>query len=348
MLVDVERSLLGDEALFEGGVREVADRLLAWVQPNGDWGESNAALVVGNEEEALLVDTLWTPALTRRMLEAFAGRSRAPITTLVNTHSDGDHTWGNQVLSGADIVATAAAARIIAEEKPGAMQRTRSMAQVLKHLPPTATLGRYLARMLGPYDYSSIDVVVPTRQFEGSYELAVGGRAVRLEEVGPAHTPGDLIVHVPDARAVVAGDVMFVGIHPVMWAGPSENWVAALQRILDADPHAVVPGHGPPCGREEVRTLQAYMSWLQEAASTRLVGGRQPNQVALEVARSAEFRDAPWGAWRGPERMVITIATIDRHRRGVGRAISGRERARLFGQVAAVANALERSPSQPA
>jgi glyoxylase-like metal-dependent hydrolase (beta-lactamase superfamily II) len=342
MLVDVERSLLGDEALFEGGVREVADGLLAWVQPNGDWGESNATLVVG-DAEALLVDTLWTPALTRRMLEALAERSRVPITTLVNTHSDGDHTWGNQLLSGAEIVATAAAARIIGEEKPAAMQRTRSMAQVLQHLPPTATLGRYLSRMLGPYDYSSIDLVVPTRQFEGSYELTIGDRLVRLEEVGPAHTPGDLIVHVPDARAVVAGDVMFVGVHPVMWAGPSANWVAALQRILDADPQAVVPGHGPPCGPEEVRALQAYMSWLQEAASTRLASGLQPKDVALELVRSTEFREAPWGAWRGPERMVITVATIDRHRRNVAQPVSGRERARLFGQVAAVAGALERS-----
>ena len=63
--------------------------------------------------EALLVDTLWDLRLTRRMLDAVAERVDVPIRTLVNTHSDGDHVWGNQLVPGADIVATSAAAHLI-------------------------------------------------------------------------------------------------------------------------------------------------------------------------------------------------------------------------------------------
>ena len=106
-------------ARFDGGLVEVGPGIHAWLQPNGLLGESNAALVVG-DGASLLVDTLWDPPLTRRMLAAMAPvTERAPIRTLVNTHSDGDHWWGNQEVRSAEIVvATQAAAAVMAAESP--------------------------------------------------------------------------------------------------------------------------------------------------------------------------------------------------------------------------------------
>ena len=83
-------------ARFEGGLTEVGPGIHAWLQPNGLLGESNAALVVG-DGASRLVDTLWDPRLTRQMLAAMkALTAEAPIETLVNTHSDADHWWGNR------------------------------------------------------------------------------------------------------------------------------------------------------------------------------------------------------------------------------------------------------------
>jgi glyoxylase-like metal-dependent hydrolase (beta-lactamase superfamily II) len=335
----MQRSLLGRAARFEGGLHEVANGTFAWLQPNGDWGESNAAVVAG-DGEAALIDTLWTPALTQRMLDAVAAAVPGPLRTLVNSHSDGDHTWGNQLLAGAEIIATSAADTIIRHEPPSGLQRFRTIGPVLKPLPVVGTLGRYMSWMLGPYDFSEVRLTPPTRTFDGSLTLDVGGRSVALEEVGPAHTPGDLIVHVPDVLVVIAADVMFVGVHPVMWAGPTSNWIAALDRIVTLEPAVVVPGHGPVAGLAEVRTLRDYLAWLQAAAVTRLAAGASAQAVASELARSVEFRESPWGGWSGPERMVITIATIDRHRRGDAQPVGSRERARLFAHVASVAREL--------
>src|SRR5205807_3984295 len=64
-----ECSLFGEPAAFEGGLHEVAPQTFAWLQPNGDLGESNAGLVVA-EGESALIDTLWDVRLTRRMLDA--------------------------------------------------------------------------------------------------------------------------------------------------------------------------------------------------------------------------------------------------------------------------------------
>lgn len=312
---------------------------MAWLQPNGDWGEANAAMVLGGDQ-ALLIDTLWTPALARRMLDELAARTSASIRTVVNTHSDGDHVWGNQLLAGAEILATREAAEIIRAEPPSELRRLRTVAPLLSRLPVLGPLGAYVATMLGPYDFGEVTVTPPTREFEGAEELDVGGRTVRLEEVGPAHTPGDLIVYVPDAQVVIAGDILFVGAHPVMWAGPTSNWIAALERVIALEPRAVIPGHGPVCGVAEAEALRDYFVWLEDAALRQLDRGSKPAAVALELARGEELRGAPWSDWLGPERMVITIATIDRHRLGAAGPVGSRERAGLFRQVADVARQL--------
>src|SRR5205085_754955 len=106
------------------------------------------------------------------------------------------------------------------------------------------------------------------------------------------------------------------------------------------------PGHGPIAGVREVQALRDHLTWLHGAAVSRLSQGASPRSIAVELARSEDFRRAPWGDWSGPERMVITIATIDRHRRGDGSPVGTRERARLFGQVAAAAHDLGTGPAR--
>jgi len=351
----MEQTLLGHRARFAAGLQEIAPDTYAWLQPNGGWGESNAGLVVG-ADAAALIDTLWDIRLTARMLAAVRERTTAPIETVVNTHSDGDHVWGNQLLAGAEILATRTAARIIREESPEQIARFKALAGTLRRvaslpvpvlgglkLPlvpslPSRSLGDYVGAMLAPYDFSGIFVTPPGREFDGELTITVGGRALHLIEVGPAHTAGDLIVHAPDVRVCFAADVLFVGVAPVMWAGPTATWIAALERILALDVDLVVPGHGPIGGRSEVELLRDYLLWLEAAARPRLAAGQSVADVARELLHCREYRDAAWAEWDSPERIVITLATIDRHRRGAGALpVGARERVILFAQVATLA-----------
>jgi glyoxylase-like metal-dependent hydrolase (beta-lactamase superfamily II) len=123
---------------------------------------------------------------------------------------------------------------------------------------------------------------------------------------------------------------------PVMWAGPTENWLAALDRILALDARVVVPGHGPVSGPDEVRVVREHLAWVQQEAEPRLSAGRSVRETAQELLESGGFRASPWGDWDQPERIVITIATIDRHRRDAAGPVGARERAQIFADVAAV------------
>jgi cyclase len=315
-----ERSLLGQPARFQAGLSDLGARLYAWLQPNGGLGESNAGLVIG-EGESLLIDTLWDLRLTRRMLGAMASpTAAAPIRRLVNTHGDPDHCWGNQLLAGAEILATRATAEDVRRDDP---RRLRLLSRLA--WPPIGPLAglRAFARQLAPYDFSGIHVTAPTATFNGRRELDVGGRRVELIELGPAHTPGDLIVHVPDAGVVFAGDLMFVGVTPIMWVGPVENWLAGLDRILELDPRVVVPGHGPVTDLDGVRAMRRYWEFVTEAVRA----GRTPAEILRSLPE--EF-----AGWDNPERIAVNAAIIER---GPGPRVPERVRMKLLAEMGRLA-----------
>ncbi|MEN9821851.1 MAG: hypothetical protein RLZ04_277, partial [Actinomycetota bacterium] len=105
---------------YRKGIHELGDGCLAYLQPDGSWGWSNAGLIVG-DGASLLVDTLFDLRLTGEMLDAMRAFTRtAPIGTLVNTHANGDHCYGNQLVDGAEIIASAATAHEM-NEVPASM-----------------------------------------------------------------------------------------------------------------------------------------------------------------------------------------------------------------------------------
>ncbi|HKG67114.1 MAG TPA: MBL fold metallo-hydrolase [Solirubrobacteraceae bacterium] len=344
-------------ARFEGGLVEAGDGVHAWLQPNGVLGESNAALVVG-EGESLLLDTLWDPPLTRRMLTAMAPLTAdAPIATLVNSHSDGDHWWGNQELAGAEIVTSAAAAAVMAEQSPGEMLRFGRLARAVRLVGSSpvpyprrgdlAAFAAYAGEALRPFAFGDVRLVGPTRTFSGELVLEAGGREVRLIEVGPAHTPGDLIAWVPDARIAIAADILFVGVTPIMWAGPLENWVAALERLLALGAERFVPGHGPICGPEQVRHLIDYWRWLDRAATERLDAGLAPADTARELVLGDEVAELGFAGWLAPERALISVGTIDAHRRGTAGPPGPRDLIAAFFRMALLARDLQNDRRPP-
>ena len=84
----------------EQALHEIGDDVWAYVQGDGGWGWSNAGLVVDGDA-SLLVDTLFDLRLTAEMLESMRRASAAAehIDTVVNTHANGDHCYGNQLVA---------------------------------------------------------------------------------------------------------------------------------------------------------------------------------------------------------------------------------------------------------
>lgn len=346
-----ERTLHGARAKYAGGLHSVAADTWAWLQPNGDLGESNAGFVV-NGEHALLVDTLWDLKLTHRMLEA-AERAGIPRPeTVFNSHSDGDHYWGNQLLADAQIISSTNAKKLMRLDPPAEMRRMRTTGRIggaigSLPLPVIGTLRvrglpsiplREMGRMMMPFDWRGIELTLPNRTFDGRMEIAVGDRTVELIEVGPAHTQGDSVAWTPDVSVCFAADVLFIGCTPIMWAGPVESWIRALDRILALNAQTYVPGHGPVCGRDEVQLLRRYFEWVKSDGVSQLKNGVPPVKAARNLLLSDQFASLPWAGWDDPSRLLPILCTEQYvrdggqgHLRGLGRsrAITQMQRVRV-------------------
>ena len=263
-------------------LHELGDACFAYLQSDGSWGWSNAGLVVG-DGASLLVDTLFDLKLTQQMLDSMAAlTAAAPIATLLNTHANGDHCYGNQLLEAAEIVASEATAHEMTEVPP-------SMLHALNSAP--GEVGELFRHFFGAFHFDGIDVRMPTRTFRGRLEVEVGGRVVELIEVGPAHTRGDTIAYVPDAKTVYTGDILFIGGTPIVWAGPLSNWVAACDLMLGMDIDTVVPGHGPLTDKAGIATVRDYLAFVDEAAAQRHAAGLDAWDAARDIAREIGARE---------------------------------------------------------
>ncbi|MGY6501377.1 MAG: MBL fold metallo-hydrolase [Acidimicrobiales bacterium] len=313
---------------YSHGLHEVGDGTWAWLQPDGGWGWSNAGLVVDGDE-ALLVDTLYDVPLTATMLDAMraAVPAAGAIGTLVNTHSNGDHCNGNELLTGSDIVASAASADGMAEESP------QMMAAWLDAAPQMGEVGAFVQRCFGDFDFAGVTKTLPTRTFTGRLDLTVGDTAVELVEVGPAHTAGDVVVHVPDRRTVFTGDILFIGGHPIVWVGPVSNWIAACDLIESWEVETVVPGHGPVTDLRGVRAVRDYLEWIRDESATRHADGMDALQAATDIARR-ELGTSRFASWGDAERIVINVDTCFRELTGATEATPAVE---LFGRMATLA-----------
>lgn len=114
---------------YTKGLKDIGNGLYAWLQPDGGWGWSNAGLI-RDGDAALLVDTLSDMALTREMLDAMAdaaGIGAEKISIIVNTHANGDHCHCNGCCPQAEIIASEASAKEMAEVAPAMLAQFKSM-----------------------------------------------------------------------------------------------------------------------------------------------------------------------------------------------------------------------------
>jgi cyclase len=286
---------------YRKGLHELGDGLFAYLQPDGTWGWSNAGLVAA-DGSSLLVDTLFDLELTREMLDAMRTvTERSPIGAAMNTHGNGDHCFGNELLpADTPIYATAAASAEMQAAPPQLVNMLKSGAGLPEEI------AAYTRRIFGPFRFEGVELRAPTDTFEGELELRVGDRTVRFVEVGPAHTDGDAIVHVPDAGVVFTGDILFVEGTPIVWAGPFGNWLRACDRIIALDARVLVPGHGPVTDAAGVRDVQRYLTYVRDEARARFEAGMDAEQAADDIDLS------DFAGWGDAERIAVNVDTAYR------------------------------------
>ncbi|MFY9888581.1 MAG: MBL fold metallo-hydrolase [Streptosporangiaceae bacterium] len=255
---------------------EVADRVFGYIQPDGTWYINNTGFIVG-DRSVISIDACSTERRTRAYLDRIASVTPAPVTTLVNTHHHGDHTYGNCVFG--DIT-------IIGQE--------RCRAEIIA----TGLLGN--TGIWEPVDWGELTLAPPTVTFTDRLRLWSGDLPVDLRYVGqPAHTSNDTLVWLPEQRVLFCGDLLFNGGTPFLLMGSVTGAIEVLTTVVAPIPAAaIVPGHGAVCGPDLIGTVVGYLRFVLEIARRGLAAGVPP----LDAARDTDLGE--YAGWLDSERIV--------------------------------------------
>ncbi|WP_167828645.1 MBL fold metallo-hydrolase [Streptomyces sp. MZ04] len=272
---------------FPEHLQYIAEGVYLWDThaEKGRWGEANCVLLVSGGEAAL-VDTPYDEAMTRA-LQAAAAKvlpTDTTIDTVINTHANGDHCFGNAYFPGARIISSATNAEHLCHE-PG----PADMHRLVNGSDPDTPMGWYARQKFGHYDYENVSLVGPTDTFRDNRAVRVGGMDVQLFEVGPAHTAGDVIAWIKSRDVVVAGDILFNGDHPAHWNGPLRNVVAAVDAILELRPRVIVPGHGRPMTAAEAHAHREYLTELERLIHQHHLAGTGAYDAASSIIDSGFY-----------------------------------------------------------
>jgi cyclase len=254
---------------------EVGDRVFAYLQPDGSWWINNTGFVVGNSS-IVCIDACSTERRTRAFRESITTVSPAPISSLVNTHHHGDHTFGNSLME---------ADAIIGHEN--------CRTEVLRFGLP-ANRGIW-----DPVDWGELALAPPTITFVDAVTLWSADQPIEVSYVGQAaHTNNDCLVWLPEHEVLFCGDLLFNGGTPFLLMGSVRGAIDVLTDLARIPARTIVPGHGQPCDATLITTTLDYLSFVLATAAA----GRAAGLTPLELARETDLGD--YAEWLDSERIV--------------------------------------------
>ncbi len=198
-------------------------------QRNAENLANNATFgLIETTDGAVLIDSGGTWAGAADLHETVRNLTDQPVAYVIDTGGQ-DHRWlgnGYWAAEGATIIAARAA--VADQQARGSMQMTA------------------LSQLVGDAALEGTEPVYADTVFDDSYTLSLGGREIEIHMAGPAHTPGDSFVWLPQESVVFTGDIVFVGrILGVLEFSDSAGWLDAFSAVETLEPEHLVPGHGP-------------------------------------------------------------------------------------------------------
>ena len=227
------------------GLTKVAEGVYSYLDdkdpsPATSFG-ANAGIVIG-KDGIVVIDTLISAKKARQFIKDIRAVSKKPIKYVVNTHDHLDHVLGNSAFAkiGATIIAHT-------DAKAALIKSSDTMLQNAK------TYGLSDDAMKGT------TIALPSLTFTDAMQIDLGDRRVELMNASPSHSPGSIIVYIPDSKTLFAGDVLFTNYHPYMGNGDIMGWIKALDRIADMDVINIIPGHGPLSSKKDIADMKQYI-----------------------------------------------------------------------------------------
>jgi len=209
---------------------------------------ANAGFVV-TDEGVVVFDALGTPPLGEALVRAIRQITDRPIRRVIVSHYHSDHFYGLQALKaqGAEVWAHASVKAYLESEAPALRLQERRTS-------------------LAPWVDETARLVQPDVWVAGDTSFELGGLTFQVYHVGPAHTPEDLALVVPEEGVFFAGDLMFGGRIPFVGEADSRAWLDAIDKLEKYQPKILVGGHGEASTNAgaDLQLTREYLVYLRE------------------------------------------------------------------------------------
>lgn len=175
-----------------------------------------------------------------KLAEALDGEiakvTNQPVKLVINENGQGHSMLGNSYWAAKDVPTLAhedAAQAFADSEGPKGLQALQSYARE---------------------NAEGTTIVAPTETFTDRKDIQMGDTRIEVLHLGPAHSPGDTQVWLPDQKVLIAGDIAFSErIPPIFQDTCTSCWIETFEtRLMELEPEIVVPGHGQPTDMETV------------------------------------------------------------------------------------------------
>ncbi|MGB8955739.1 MAG: MBL fold metallo-hydrolase [Tumebacillaceae bacterium] len=225
----------------------------------------------------VVFDTFATPDAGAELKQTAEEVTGKKVPHVVNSHEHFAHIHGNHAFPDAVIISTARTREIMAERRPAFVEYAKAHPEFFDNLQAEIDqqhdplkrreLESVYAEFLAVNKaLNHIEIKLPTVTFDDHLTLHGSQRSVELFCYGGGHTPSDAILYIPDAKVILAADLLHVGYH-VPFVYP-EEFVDNLEKVLLLDADTYVPGHGHVGTRADVLATQAYIRHLLERVET--------------------------------------------------------------------------------
>jgi glyoxylase-like metal-dependent hydrolase (beta-lactamase superfamily II) len=252
-------SLCSTLAAAEAAVKQIGTGLYAYISDNDS--SANSTFMVG-DAGILIVDTRLNPTEGSKLLRAIRRVSSLPVKYVVNTHYHPDHQGGNAAVGLSAVVISTDFTR----ERTLALEKDPGMKD-FHFQPADLTFQQQITLHIEPY---SVQIYFP----------------------GKAHTSGDVLVYFPEQHAISMGDLFLNRSSPAMDDGSVENWIHALDQVLELPLANVVPGHFELATKAELRRFRDYLNDLYQQVRALKQKNETMEQVRhdIRMEKYSDFR----------------------------------------------------------
>ena len=272
---------LGED--FERKLHRITDDIYAYEGPLELPGEDEIvrtnSLVVVTGDGVVIVDGQDNVEEAEHLLAAIREVTDERIRYVINASPHGDHVNGNAAFGDAVLVAQERAKEVMAEADP---------------MPP-----------------------LPTITYDDRMTLHVGSKTIELYYFGPAHTPGDTIVYVPEDRVAFLSEVYFNGVFTSLVDGFAVSHMSVIDEIQKLDAEWFIPGHGIIDGQsaEDLRAgldrYEANVKAVHDAVLKHVQAGHTLEQTLEAIDDDlGDFVDIPFYEFLKPRSVEATYRAL--------------------------------------